>query len=71
MRAAVERRIAAWTLTPVWNAEGFQVLRYHESQKYDAVSTEPPKFSLPAPTAPTPRNSAMLATLFEPPCCCD
>jgi prolyl 4-hydroxylase len=34
--AAIERRIAAWTLLPVGNGEGLQVLRYHKSQKYDA-----------------------------------
>lgn len=33
---SIERRIAAWTLTPVHNAEGFQVLRYKKEQKYDA-----------------------------------
>jgi prolyl 4-hydroxylase len=34
--AAIEARIAAWTLLPVGNGEGLQVLRYHKSQKYDA-----------------------------------
>ncbi|WIA30952.1 hypothetical protein OEZ86_001000 [Tetradesmus obliquus] len=33
---AIEQRIAAWTLLPVGNGEGLQVLRYHKSQKYDA-----------------------------------
>ncbi len=37
--AAIERRLAEWTLTPVWNGEGLQVLRYKKSQKYDAVSS--------------------------------
>ena len=34
--AAVEEKIAAWTLLPVHNGEGLQVLRYENSQKYDA-----------------------------------
>jgi prolyl 4-hydroxylase len=33
---AVEERIAAWTLMPVGNGEGLQVLKYDPSQKYDA-----------------------------------
>lgn len=33
----MERRIAEWTLTPVHNGEGLQVLRYKIGQKYDAV----------------------------------
>lgn len=33
---AIERRIAEWTLTPVWHGEGLQVLRYKHNQKYDA-----------------------------------
>lgn len=34
--AGVEERIAAWTLLPVGNGEGLQVLRYQKEQKYDA-----------------------------------
>lgn len=34
--AAIEERIAAWTLLPVGNGEGLQVLRYRNGQKYDA-----------------------------------
>jgi len=33
---SIERRLAEWTLMPVHNGEGLQVLRYKESQKYDA-----------------------------------
>lgn len=33
--AEVEERIAAWTLLPVTNGEGLQVLRYENSQKYE------------------------------------
>lgn len=33
---SIERRLADWTLTPVWNGEGLQVLRYKKQQKYDA-----------------------------------
>ncbi len=33
---AIEDRIAKWTLMPVGNGEGFQVLKYDPSQKYDA-----------------------------------
>ena len=33
--ADIERRIARWTLLPVGNGEGLQVLRYQKSQKYD------------------------------------
>lgn len=33
---AIERRLAEWTLTPVQNGEGLQVLRYKRDQKYDA-----------------------------------
>ncbi|GLI66473.1 hypothetical protein VaNZ11_010316 [Volvox africanus] len=32
----IENRIAAWTLMPVGNGEGLQVLRYQKEQKYDA-----------------------------------
>lgn len=32
----IERRIANWTLLPVGNQEGLQVLRYQNTQKYDA-----------------------------------
>lgn len=35
--AAVEQRIAEWTLLPVEYGEGLQVLRYNNGQKYDAV----------------------------------
>jgi hypothetical protein len=35
--AAIEERIARWTLLPVENGEGLQVLRYNHKQKYDAV----------------------------------
>lgn len=31
----IERRIARWTLLPVGNGEGLQILRYDRSQKYD------------------------------------
>ncbi|KAJ9515740.1 hypothetical protein QJQ45_002624 [Haematococcus lacustris] len=34
---SIERRVAEWTLTPVHNGEGLQVLRYKPGQKYDAV----------------------------------
>lgn len=34
--AAIEERIAAWTLLPVHNGEGLQVLRYGPGQRYDA-----------------------------------
>jgi 2OG-Fe(II) oxygenase superfamily len=34
--AAIEDRIARWTLLPVGNGEGLQVLRYEHDQKYDA-----------------------------------
>lgn len=34
--AAVEERIAAWTMLPAENGEGLQVLRYENTQKYDA-----------------------------------
>lgn len=34
--AAIEERIAAWTLLPVHNGEGMQVLRYGPGQRYDA-----------------------------------
>lgn len=33
--AAIERRIARWTLLPVDYGEGFQILRYTPTQKYD------------------------------------
>jgi prolyl 4-hydroxylase len=33
--AAIEERIAAWTLLPVGNGEGLQVLRYQKDQKYE------------------------------------
>ncbi|KAL6758810.1 hypothetical protein V8C86DRAFT_2585919 [Haematococcus lacustris] len=33
---SIERRVAEWTLTPVHNGEGLQVLRYKPGQKYDA-----------------------------------
>ncbi len=33
---AIEERIAAWTLMPVGNGEGLQVLKYDPSEKYDA-----------------------------------
>lgn len=33
---AVEKRLADWTMTPVWNGEGLQVLRYQHGQKYDS-----------------------------------
>lgn len=33
---AVERRVAQWSLTPVHNGEGLQVLRYRDGQKYDS-----------------------------------
>ncbi|KAG2489492.1 hypothetical protein HYH03_011945 [Edaphochlamys debaryana] len=32
----IEERIAAWTLMPMGNGEGMQVLRYNKEQKYDA-----------------------------------
>ncbi|KAG2443592.1 hypothetical protein HXX76_001943 [Chlamydomonas incerta] len=32
----IEERIAAWTLMPMGNGEGLQVLRYQKEQKYDA-----------------------------------
>lgn len=32
----IEERISAWTLMPVGNGEGLQVLRYTKEQKYDA-----------------------------------
>ena len=32
----IERRLAEWSLTPVHNGEGLQVLRYKLDQKYDA-----------------------------------
>lgn len=31
----VEKRIAAWSLLPVENGEGLQVLRYQNGQKYE------------------------------------
>lgn len=34
--AEIEERIASWTLMPVGNGEGLQVLRYQKEQKYDA-----------------------------------
>lgn len=34
--ADIERRIARWTLMPVGNGEGLQVLHYGHDQKYDA-----------------------------------
>jgi hypothetical protein len=34
--AAVEERIAAWSMLPAENGEGVQVLRYENTQKYDA-----------------------------------
>ena len=34
--AAVEDRIARWTLLPVGNGEGLQVLNYHGGEKYDS-----------------------------------
>ncbi len=34
--AAVEQRLADWTMTPIWNGEGLQVLRYRKEQKYDS-----------------------------------
>jgi hypothetical protein len=34
--AAIEERISAWTLLPVHNGEGLQVLRYGPGQRYDA-----------------------------------
>lgn len=33
--AEIEERIARWTLLPVGNGEGLQVLRYGQNQKYD------------------------------------
>ncbi|EFN51228.1 hypothetical protein CHLNCDRAFT_141231 [Chlorella variabilis] len=33
--AAIEERIARWTLLPVGNGEGLQVLNYHPGEKYD------------------------------------
>jgi hypothetical protein len=33
--AAIEERIARWTLLPVGNGEGLQVLKYRGGQKYD------------------------------------
>ena len=36
--AAVEERIAEWTLLPVEYGEGLQVLRYEIGQKYKGVS---------------------------------
>jgi hypothetical protein len=33
--AAVEDRIAAWTLMPVSHQEDLQVLRYQDGQKYE------------------------------------
>ena len=33
---AIEERISQWTLMPVGNGEGLQVLKYDPSQKYDA-----------------------------------
>jgi len=33
--ADIERRIARWTLLPVGNGEGLQILRYAQNQKYD------------------------------------
>jgi hypothetical protein len=33
--AAVEQRIASWTLLPAYNGEGMQVLRYENTQKYE------------------------------------
>jgi hypothetical protein len=32
----IEERISAWTLLPVGNGEGMQVLKYDQKQKYDA-----------------------------------
>jgi len=32
----IEERVAAWTLLPVTNGEGLQVLRYNKDQKYEA-----------------------------------
>ena len=32
----IEERIARWTLMPVENGEGLQVLKYEPGQKYDA-----------------------------------
>jgi hypothetical protein len=37
-RTGVEERIAKWSLMPVGNGEGLQVLRYQNGQKYEAVS---------------------------------
>eukprot|EP00798_Chlamydomonas_sp_ICE-L_P026442 gene26442-17539_t len=34
----IERRLADWTLTPIHNGEGLQVLRYKMNQKYGAAS---------------------------------
>ena len=33
--ADIERRVARWTLLPMGNGEGFQVLKYTKDQKYD------------------------------------
>ena len=35
-RAAVEQRLADWTMTPIWGGESLQVLRYRKDQKYDS-----------------------------------
>ena len=32
----VERRIAEWTMVPMENGEGIQVLKYDKSEKYDS-----------------------------------
>ena len=36
MLAAIDRRIANASMTPVRHGEGLQVLRYEAGQKYDA-----------------------------------
>lgn len=36
LHSAIEERISSWTLLPVHNGEGLQVLRYGAGQKYDA-----------------------------------
>lgn len=40
-RAAIEQRVAAWTLLPLNHQEGPQVLRYSRTQKYDAHWVRP------------------------------
>ena len=34
--ADIERRIARWTLLPVGNGEGFQILKYEKTQHYNS-----------------------------------